>query len=160
MTGPASIRRHPIHPMLIVFPIALWIFSFVCDLVYHLGSNNLFWKAAAFYTMIGGIIGALLAAVPGFIDYLSINERRAKQIATTHMVVNLIVVALFIFNLGLRYTGALDGELLPPVLSIVSIGLLGISGWLGGTLVYEYHVGVYEPEASRAERRPEDRRAA
>ncbi len=144
MSSPASIRRHPIHPMLIAFPIALWIFSFVCDLVYHLGSNNVFWKGAAFYTMFGGVIGALLAAVPGFIDYLSITDRQTKKIATTHMVINLIVVALFIFNLGLRYSGSLDRGLFPTVLSVVSIMLLGVSGWLGGTLVYEHHVGVSE----------------
>src|SRR5437016_746357 len=104
MSSPASIRSHPIHPMLIVFPIGLWVFSLVCDIVYHAGSHNEFWKAVAFYTMAGGIIGALLAAVPGFIDYLSLTDRRAKQIATTHMVLNLIIVVLFIFNLGVRYT--------------------------------------------------------
>ena len=150
MSSPASIRSHPIHPMLIVFPIGLWIFSFVCDILYHAGSHNLFWKEVAFYTMIGGVIGALLAAIPGFVDYLSLRDRRVKQIATTHMILNLIVVAGFIFNLGIRYTGGSENSLLAVVLSIVGIGILAVSGWLGGSLVYVHHVAV---EPSREQRR-------
>ena len=106
MTTPASIRRHPIHPMLIVFPIALWIFSLICDLIYHAGSHNVFWKEVAFYTIVAGVIGAVLAAIPGFIDYLSLTNRRLKRIATTHMILNVIVLALFLFNLGVRYTAS------------------------------------------------------
>src|SRR2546425_11454033 len=102
MSSRASIRSHPIHPMLIVFPIALFIFSLVCDIVYHAGSHNVFWKGVAFYAMAGGVVGALLAAIPGFIDYLSITDRRTKRLATTHMALNLTVVAVFIFNLGIR----------------------------------------------------------
>src|SRR5437868_7027425 len=130
MGSPASIRSHPIHPMLIVFPIGLWIFSFVCDVIYHAGSHNVFWKGVAFYTMVAGVIGALLAAVPGFIDYLSLRERRVKTIATTHMILNLVVVALFLFNLGIRYNGSPDNEFLGVMLSIVAIAILSVSGWL------------------------------
>ena len=99
MSSPASIRSHPIHPMLIVFPIALWIFSLICGFIYYAGPHNVFWKGVAFYTIVAGVIGALLAAIPGFIDYLSLTNRRVKRIATTHMVLNLIVVALFLVNL-------------------------------------------------------------
>src|SRR6266403_3341547 len=100
MGSPASVRGHPVHPMLVVFPIGLWVFSFICDIVYHAGSYNIFWKGVAFYTMLGGVLGALVAAVPGFIDYLSLSDRRVKRIATTHMVLHLIVVELLVFNLG------------------------------------------------------------
>ena len=156
MNTPASFRNHPIHPMLIVFPIALWIFSLVCDIIYHAGSHDMIWKAVAFYSMFGGIIGALLAAIPGFIDYLSLVDRPVKTTATTHMVLNLVVVALFIFNLGIRYSGLPASEMLGVLLSIIGIGLLAISGWLGGRLVYEYRVGVATPR----EERGIDRRAA
>jgi uncharacterized membrane protein len=149
MTSPASIREHPIHPMLIVFPIALWIFSLVCDICYHAGSQNEFWKSAAFYSMAGGVIGALLAAVPGFIDYLSLTDRRTKKIATTHMTLNLVVVALFLFNLGLRYNATPAAELFSVVLSVVGIGLMGVSGWLGGSLVYVHHVGIAPKQDDR-----------
>ena len=139
--------------MLIVFPIGLWIFSLICDLIYHAGVHNLFWKGVAFYTMLGGLVGALLAAVPGFIDYLSLRERRTKKIATTHMVLNLAAVALFLFNLGIRYNAGPENELLGVILSIVGIVIIGVSGWLGGSLVYVHGVAV--TSSSR-----EDRRAA
>src|SRR2546423_7721129 len=129
MNTPASVRTHPIHPMLIVFPIGLWIFSLVCDVIYHAGSHNLYWKSVAFYTMAGGIVGALLAAIPGFVDYLSLTDRRLKRIATTHMVLNL-VVALFIFNLGVRYNASPSGEMFGLALSLIAIAFLLVSGWL------------------------------
>jgi uncharacterized membrane protein len=158
MMSRASFRKHPIHPMLIVFPIGLWVFSLVCDLIYHGGSYNPFWKQMAFYTMAGGVIGALLAAIPGFIDFLSIRDRRTRQIATVHMVLNLIVVVLFIFNLGMRYSVAADpdSQLFGTILSVSGIFLMAISGWLGGSLVYIHHVGV-ETAGKSTER---DRRAA
>src|SRR5262245_38955567 len=142
MNTRASIRNHPVHPMLVVFPIALWIFSLVCDAIFHFVSYNMFWKAVAFYSIAGGIIGALVAAVPGFVDYLSLTDRRVKRIATTHMVLNLVIVVLFIFNLGVRYTASPTGDTVGLVLSIIGIIFLAVSGWLGGALVYVHHVGV------------------
>jgi uncharacterized membrane protein len=142
MRSPASIRKHPIHPMLIAFPIGLWVFSLICDFVYHAGVHNVFWKGVAFYAIVGGVIGALFAAVPGFIDYLSLREPRAKNIATTHMVLNLILVALFLFNLGIRYNASPDNEVFGVFLSIAGIVILGASGWLGGSLVYVHGVAV------------------
>lgn len=153
MATPASIRNHPIHPMLIVFPIGLLVFSLVCDIIYHAGFRNPMWKALAFYTIAGGIIGALLAAIPGFIDYLSITDRRVKRIATTHMALNLVVVALFIFNLGIRYNASPDSEIVGVVLSVIAISFMAISGWLGGTLVYEHHMGVSPSQEEREIRR-------
>ena len=149
MNTPASVRNHPIHPMLIVFPIALFIFSLVCDVVYYAGSHNTFWKGVAFYAIAGGILGALLAAIPGFIDYLSIRDPRIKKIATTHMVLNLTVVALFIFNLGLRYNAPPNTDMFAVILSVVSIVVMAVSGWLGGALVYEHYVGVETPREQR-----------
>jgi len=156
MNTPASIRRHPIHPMLVVFPIAFWIGSLACDIIYHVGSHNMFWKEVAFYSMAGGIISALLAAAPGFIDYLSLTDTRLKKIATTHLALNLFVVVLFIFNLGLRYNASAGTEMIGVVLSIVAIAVLAVSGWLGGSLVYEHRVGISTPR----EERVIDRRAA
>jgi len=148
MSSPASIRKHPIHPMLIVFPIGLWSFSLICDVVYHAGSHNALWKDMAFYTMLGGVVGALLAAVPGFIDYLSLRDPLVKRIATTHMVLNLAVLALFIFNLGLRFSGS--NEVFPVILSAIAIVTLSISGWLGGTMVYEHRSLEPVPDRRRA----------
>jgi len=106
--------------------------------------------------MAGGIIGALLAAAPGFIDYLSLTDTRLKKIATTHLALNLFVVVLFIFNLGLRYNASPGNEMIDVVLSIIAIAVLAVSGWLGGALVYEHRVGVSTP----GEERVIDRHAA
>src|SRR3712207_1913155 len=72
MRTPASIAGHPIHPMLIPLPIGLWIFSFVCDVVYVTGFGGDQWLTVAFYTMVGGVVGAMIAALPGIIDMLSL----------------------------------------------------------------------------------------
>jgi uncharacterized membrane protein len=142
--------------MLVAFPIALWIFSLVCDFIYHGGSHNLLWKEIAIYSKAGGILGALLSAIPGFIDYLSMTDPRIKKIATTHMVLNLVVVAMFLFNLGVRYNATPSGDIFGVVLSIVAICVMSVSGWLGGSMVYEHQVGVSAREVERVT----DRRAA
>jgi uncharacterized membrane protein len=140
MRTPASIAGHPIHPMLVPIPIGLWVFSLVCDIVFTVGGKNPDWATVALFTMGGGIVGALLAAVPGLIDLLSLPER-GRKIALMHMSINLAVVVLYVINLWMRARGPGDpGALM--WLSVVSIGLLAASGWLGGKLVYELGVAV------------------
>jgi uncharacterized membrane protein len=146
MSTPASIKKHPIHPMLVTLPIGLWLFSFVSDVAARLGLGSAPWSAVAFYTMAGGIAGALIAAIPGFIDLLSLREPHARRLGFTHMSINLLVVALYCVNLGLRYDRG-DAAGLPFGLSIVALLMLVISGWLGGELVYVKGVGV-EPAHS------------
>jgi uncharacterized membrane protein len=141
MRTPASIAGHPIHPMLVSIPIGLWVFSFVCDLLFRFGSGASLWSTVAFYTLIGGVAGALLAAVPGFIDMLSLRQP-VKKIALTHMTINLAVVALYLVNVGLRINS--PGDSLPMILSLVGILALLVSGWLGGHMVYVHRVGVSE----------------
>lgn len=148
----ATIAKHPIHPMLVVFPIGLWIFSLVCDLVFLFGSANPLWRDMAFYTMAGGWIGALAAAVPGLIDYFSMSPGAAKRIATTHMTLNLVVVTLYAINLWIRWSGNGAGGW-PVGLSVLAVLLLAAAGWLGGELVYVHGMGVEEkPQAPRPQR--------
>ncbi len=143
MRTPASVAKHPIHPMLVPIPIGLWIFSFVCDLTFVLGSGVSLWFTLSFWTMIGGSVGALLAAVPGFIDMLSLTAQ-PKRLALTHMALNATIILLYAINIGTRIQGAsIAGA--PLILSVVAIGLLGVSGWLGGQMVYLHRVGVEEP---------------
>lgn len=144
MRSQASFRSHPIYPMLIVFPIALWMLSLVGDIAYRAGAYNAFWKGLSFYSMLGGIIGAFVASVPVIADYLLIDDRQVQQVATIHMILNLIVVLLFIFNLGMRFSVAPDPDehLFGTILSVVGILLMAVSGWLGASLGYVRHVGV------------------
>lgn len=147
MRTPASIARHPLHPMLVPLPIGLWLFSFVCDLLFVFGTGAALWFTLAYYTLIGGLLGAALAAIPGFIDLLSLSGSR-KRIALAHMAINLTVVALQAVNVGLRIDGS-SANGLPAILSTVAILLLAVSGWLGGHLVYVYGVGVDTAAAPR-----------
>ena len=141
MRTPASIAGHPMHPMLITVPVGLLIFSLICDLGALLSAEIANWHAAAFYTMVGGFVGALIAAMPGFIDFLSITNERVRRIAIMHMSFNLIAVTLYGVNIWLRVDGN-DVSGTPLLLSLLGVGLLGVSGWLGGSMVYRHGVGV------------------
>jgi uncharacterized membrane protein len=146
MRTPASIARHPIHPMLVPLPIGLWIFSLVCDLFYIGGSTNPAWTTVAFYCMGGGIVGALLAAVPGLIDLLSLPAG-PRGTAIKHMAINLTVVVLYLVNFWMRMEPPhTPGKLV--WLSLISVGLLAISGWLGGKMVFEHGIAVDTPPDS------------
>jgi uncharacterized membrane protein len=140
MRTPASIAGHPIHPMLVPIAIGLWIFSLVCDLIHAGGNANPAWTTVAYYCMGGGIVGALLAAVPGLIDLVSLPEGPRKT-AIAHMVINLTVVALYAVNFWMR-SGAPENPGRLVWLSVVAIALLVVSGWLGGKMVYELGVAV------------------
>jgi uncharacterized membrane protein len=140
MRTPASIAGHPIHPMLVPIAIGLWIFSLACDLIHLRAGADAVWATVAFYAMGGGIIGALLAAVPGLIDLLSLPEG-PRRTAIVHMSINLLIVALYVVNFWMRMR-APDNPGGLVWLSVVSIALLVVSGWLGGKLVYEYGVAV------------------
>ena len=101
MSSPASVKNHPLHPMLVALPIGLWTFAFVCDVATFMGRGDP-WSTVGTYAIAGGIIGALLAAVPGFIDYLSIDEKEMKNIATTHLLLGLGAVVIFAIDFWMR----------------------------------------------------------
>jgi uncharacterized membrane protein len=145
MASPASIAKHPIHPMLVAFPIGLLVFSLICDLIQLIGWGGAVWADVAFYTMAGGIIGALLAAVPGLIDLLSLTGR-PRTLGIWHARINLLVVVIFVIDFWMRTTGMAMSNT-PVLLSVIGVALLGISGWLGSQMVYVHGVAV-EPQDS------------
>lgn len=149
----ARISTHPIHPMLVVFPIGLWVAALVFDIV-HAFTGNPVWRTLAFWNIAGGIVGALAAAVPGLIDY-SEMQGRARRIANWHMALNFGVTGLFVVNWLLRTDwGARfisSDSWIPFALSVVGNVVLAVSGWLGGEMVYVERVGVAEARERRAE---------
>jgi uncharacterized membrane protein len=161
MRSSAHIGKHPIHPMLIVFPIALFIAAFVFDLVY-LSTRNPLWYRIAYYNILLGVISALLAAVAGFVDYFTLPmSDKARSTATTHMLLNLLVVVLFVINLIIRYDDAvLAGSRLTwmIILDVVAVALLSYAGWLGGELVYRHGLGVILPDVEAEEQALQSRR--
>lgn len=143
MESRAKAFGHPVHPMLIVFPVGLFIMAIVCDIIFLIGNNPIF-STVAFYDIAGGIIGGLLAAVFGLRDYLAIpSGTRAKHIGAYHGVGNLVIVVLFLVSWLLRLNTI---EHVPPVfgyiLSFAGIILAGLTAWLGGELVDRMGVGV------------------
>ena len=141
MRTPASIAGHPIHPMLVPIAIGGFILSLVFDIVCRVTGTSDPWVTVAYYTMVGGIVGALAAALFGLVDLISLPAGPTKKVGVTHMVINLIVVGLYIINAWLRHGGANpDGTTF--AMSLIAIALLVVSGWLGGKMVYEAGVGV------------------
>jgi uncharacterized membrane protein len=143
MRTPANIARHPIHPMLVPLPIGMWVLSLACDIIAAFVADPTTWKIVALYAMVGGIIGALAAAVFGLIDLLSLPSD-IRRTALAHMGINLLVVVLFVVNAWLRISSgqAGAGNAGPVWLSILAILLLLVSGWLGGKMVYRFGVAV------------------
>jgi uncharacterized membrane protein len=144
--------------MLVALPIGLWVFALVCD-VMHAASGNNVWQAVAIYCIGAGIVGALVAAVPGLIDYFSIDEPAMKKIANLHLVVNLGAVVIFAINLWLRFRLPTESYL-PLGMSIVGFLAIGIGGWLGGEMVYVKGMAVEAVEKLAKKVEKSGRRAA
>lgn len=142
MKSKANIKGHPLHQMLVGFPIAFFAGTLFFDLLGFVRSD-LYFEKTAFYLNIAGIATALLAAVPGIVDfrYTVPPQSSAKKRAVKHGLINTSVVILFVLAIILRKD---DGQNAVVVVCIDMIGvvLLTIAGWLGGTLVTRNQIGV------------------
>ena len=138
----AQIAGHPIHPMLIPFPIAFFVGTFVCDLVYWQMSNPA-WAAATLWLLGAGLVMAALAAVMGLIDVF--GDQQIRQLSTVwwHAGANVLLVLIEFLNLFIRYQDG-SAAIIPNglLLSLIAVLLLLFSGWKGGELVFRGHVGV------------------
>jgi uncharacterized membrane protein len=153
MASPASIGGHPVHPMIIPFPIALWVFSLVADLIYLWRGNPIWRDYMAFYTLLGGIVGAAIAAVPGLIDWLSLKDRAVVKIANWHARLNVIALLIFAASFYLRTTRGSElasaSYTIPIALSVLGVILISISGYLGGEMVFKHGVAVDQQSSDR-----------
>ncbi|HVU51030.1 MAG TPA: DUF2231 domain-containing protein [Polyangia bacterium] len=147
MKSRVVVAGHALHPMLIVFPLGLLATSVVWD-VCALATHAPRWALISFWTIVAGVVGALLAAVPGFVDWLGIPRgTRARRLGTYHLVINLAVVALFIVSLAGRwatpggYEAAGAGCM---IVGWIGVALAVVSSWLGGELVETLGVSVRE----------------
>ena len=139
----ASIAGHPIHPMLVPFPIAFLVGVLASDLMFA-GTGDLFWARASIWLVGAGVVMGGLAAIFGFIDFVTIARVRTAT-GWTHFLGNLLVVVLSLISLLLR-RGDHAGAIMPRGLSLsfIVVGVLLVTGWLGGELTYGYKVGVKE----------------
>jgi uncharacterized membrane protein len=148
MRSRAAIANHPLHPLLVTVPIGAFLVALVGDVAFILGDAHLWFELSR--ACIGlGILFALGAAVAGAVDYFSVPmSAKAFRTATRHALLNLAVVALYAISFFLRHhEGATSGSrwLAATAVAFVAFAMLTVSGWLGGRLVFEHRVGVYEP---------------
>jgi uncharacterized membrane protein len=142
MESRAKLFGHAIHPYLIVFPLGLLSTAVVFDLIYLFSANSR-WADISFWMMASGVIGGLLAAIFGLIDYLAIPKgTRAKFIGMWHGLGNLLVMGLFLVSLLLRYDNPARPGTVAILLGFLGAGLALLTGWLGGELVERLGVGV------------------
>ncbi|MGW8975976.1 DUF2231 domain-containing protein [Streptomyces platensis] len=145
---------HPFHPILVTVPIGAWVGSLVFDIASHLVRDPDFLVRGARWLIALGVLGALAAALVGFLDLFAIPPgTRAFRVGLVHMTLNLLVTAAYAANFGWRDAGhrpdaGVGGGML--ALNAVSLAALGVSGYLGGKLAYRYGVRVAD-ESTQAE---------
>lgn len=133
---------HPIHPMLIVFPLGLLATSLIFDIVHWITGNG-FFSVVAFWMIAAGVIGGLLAAIFGLVDWLAVpGGTRAKTVGLWHGGGNVVVVVLFILSWLIRLNTQANPPIIASLLSILAVVLALVTGWLGGELVDRLGVGV------------------
>jgi uncharacterized membrane protein len=142
MESRAKLLGHPVHPMLIVFPLGLLATAVAFDIV-ALAQSDSSWFHLSFWMIAAGIVGGLLAAVFGLIDWVAIpNGTRAKRIGLFHGATNVVVVLLFIASWWMRRSYGEVPSTPALVLSFFALVLALVGGWLGGELVDRLGVGV------------------
>jgi uncharacterized membrane protein len=142
MESKIKVAGHPLHPILIVFPLGLLATAVAFDIAALVTSSN-DWFHISFWIMAAGILGGLLAALPGLIDWAAIpNNTRAKAIGLWHGGGNVVVLVLFAISWLVRRAGAEVPSAGALVLSFAGLLLALVTGWLGGELVDRLGVGV------------------
>ncbi len=150
MKARVVVAGHALHAQLIAFPLGLLGISPSWDIARLVTGRGL-WGAVGYWTIVAGVISALVAAVPGTIDYLGIPRgTRARRVGTYHLVLNVLIVGLFALSLLLRGGGDRDYQQVgwPAMLpGWVGVALAVVSGWLGGELVERLGISVHENAA-------------
>ncbi len=138
----AQIAGHPIHPMLIPFPIAFLVATFVCDLIFW-STRNPAWSTASLWLLGAALIMAAAAAVAGLTDFLGDERIRQMSSAWHHMIGNVVAVLLSLWNWYRRFDQG-DAAVLPLglLISLVVVLILLYTGWRGWEMVYKHRVAV------------------
>jgi uncharacterized membrane protein len=135
-----AILGHPLHPVIVSFPISLLVCALATDLGYWF-SKDIFWARASVWLIGAGFIAGIVAAITGMLDFLRIDRVRQRTAGWAHMIGNIAALLLTLVNWLLRL-GNVTNTVLPfgLILSFLVAGLLGITGWYGGELVYRHKV--------------------
>ncbi|HEV2801859.1 MAG TPA: DUF2231 domain-containing protein [Pyrinomonadaceae bacterium] len=145
MESKFKILGHGAHPIMIVFPLGLLATAAIFDIIY-LFTNNAQITTAAYWMIAAGVIGGILAAVPGFVDWWAIpNGTRAKRVGLVHGIGNDVVLILFGLSWWLRRDTAYHApDAVAFILSMLGVLLSLFTGWLGGELVERLGVAVHD----------------
>ncbi|MEG3438652.1 DUF2231 domain-containing protein [Pannus brasiliensis CCIBt3594] len=137
-----AIAGHPLHPLIVTFPIAFLTSVLLTDLIYWF-TGDAFWPRASFWLLIGGILTGLLAMATGLMDFLKINRVRQHSAGWFHMIGNIAAIVLSGISLLLRWNDP-AGAILPigVILSLIVAATLGLTGWYGAELVYRHKIAV------------------
>jgi uncharacterized membrane protein len=145
----AQIAGHPLHPMLIPFPVAFLVATLVCDLIFW-RTGNPGWSTAALYLLGAALVMAALAAVAGLIDFFGDDRIRDLSAAWHHMLGNVVAVLLSLINWYRRYESG-EAAVLPTglLISLIVVLILLYTGWRGWEMVYRHRVAVADDGESR-----------
>lgn len=137
-----AVAGHPLHPLIVTFPIAFLTGALGTDVGYWLTGDN-FWARASFWLIGAGLVGGVVAALTGMLDFLKIDRVRQHSAGWIHMVGNVAALVLSLISFGLRW-GNQTGAILPIglLISLIVATLLGITGWFGAELIYRHKVAV------------------
>jgi uncharacterized membrane protein len=140
----ANLAGHPLHPMLVVLPIGFFLATFVCDLAFW-QTGNVGWATAGFWLLGVGLLGAVLAAVAGLVDFLGDQRIRDISDAWHHLIGNVIAVLIQLFSFYWRYRyGTAAVVPMGLTLSLIVVCIILFTGWKGGELVFRHRVAVYD----------------
>ena len=143
-----QIAGHPIHPMLVSFPIAFFVAVFVCDVAFK-SSGNAAWAVAALWLLGAGLIMAALAALAGLTDFLGEPRIRALNDAWWHAGINIAAVVISLYNFYIRYADPTAAGTKGLIVSLIVVCLLLVSGWKGWEMVYRHRVGIADDPTVR-----------
>lgn len=142
MESRTRVARHPLHPMLVMFPTALLPLLLFMDVLAWWTGDDAFW-VAGFWVGVAGIVMTLLAVAAGIPDMAAIpDETRAHRTALFHAIVGTTVLLVFAATTWARWNAGTDRLTLATVVDVIGVLLVGVQGWLGGELVYRHHLGV------------------
>ena len=152
----ANLMGHPLHPLLIILPVGFFLATLLFDVVFWLTANAAF-ATGATWLLGAGLVGAVLAATTGLIDFLGDGRIRALSDAWQHAIGNVILVLIQLFSFYQRYRyGASAVVPMGLVLSLIAAGIMLFTGWKGGEMVFRHRVAVYDApgETSASETTP------
>ena len=145
-TTQVAVARHPLHPMLVTFPIAFYIGALGADLAFWF-TGDAFWARGAMWLLGAATCMGTLAGIAGTVELLAVRDIRERAASWSHFVAAVMLLSVGAINWLFRVRDPLESVVPQGIyLSALGAGLVGLAGWLGGKLVFEHQVGIHEEE--------------